>query len=240
MRIYDDEPIRIRANPQPIVSRNLEKRLLTYISAIAASGACVIGAARPAQAKVVVTHTNETIDFQKDTKLDLNNDGIPDFAFGTFGEFCCSTNEAIGPIHFNEIMGRYWASALPSGATVGLDDEFQGQRAVMVGAFVNRTSGTTNYNGGFHDVQNLYLGLAFHLDGQVHFGWARVSNSGSGFGVTTLTEYAYETVPGKAIVTGATGGNSSDEDESSETTPTTKSIKPTLGVLAAGATGRRN
>jgi hypothetical protein len=236
MRIYD-EPIRIPVNPQPILSRDLEKRLLTYASATAAAGACVLAAVPPAQARVVVTHTNETINFEKHTKLDLNNDGIPDFAFGSDFQFCCETNLVIAPFKFNQVMGDYLASALASGVTVGLGNKFQGQREVMEGAFVNRTSGTTNYDGPFHDVQNRYLGLAFRINGELHFGWARISNSGYGFGVTTLTEYAYETVPGKAIVTGATGDGESSEDEASEATPTAKSLPPILGVLATGAAG---
>jgi hypothetical protein len=236
MRIYD-EPIRIPVNPQPIPSRDLEKKLLTYASAAAAAGACVLAAAQPAQARVVVTHTNETINFQKHTKLDLNNDGIPDFAFASDVQFCCSTDLVIAPFKFNQIMGDYLASALASGVTVGLDNKFQGQKEVMLNAFINRTSGTTAYGGPFQDLQNRYLGLAFHINGQLHFGWARISNSGSGFGVTTLTEYAYESVPGKAIVTGATGDGESSDEETSQATPTTKSLPPVLGVLATGAAG---
>ena len=68
------------------------------------------------------------------TKLDLNNDGVPDFGFGSAFQFCCETNLVIAPFKF---MGGYSASALASGVTVGQGDKFVGQKAVMERAFGN-------------------------------------------------------------------------------------------------------
>ena len=60
-----------------------------------------------------------------------------------------------------------------------------------------------------------YLGLKFVIQGQVHYGWARLNvtattASGSG-GMSAgiygaISEYAYETVPNKPILTGQQGG----------------------------------
>jgi len=234
MRLYDI-PIRISVNPKPIRSRGLEKKLVSYISAGTAAGICVAAAAQPAAAKVVVTHTNKTIDFQKQTKLDLNNDGIPDFGFSFEFQFCCETNVVIAPFKFNQVLGAYSASALSSGVTVGKGDKFAGHVAVMQWAFQNRTSGTTNYGGKWLNATDRYLGLAFRINGQPHFGWARLTFTG--FGAATLTEYAYETIPGKAIVTGGASDEESSAEAASGTSAATESVGRGLGVLAAGAAG---
>jgi hypothetical protein len=78
----------------------------------------------------------------------------------------------------------------------------------------------------FSQVQ-AYLGLRFYFKGTIHYGWARVklkSMSRRPNFTVTLTGYAYETIPGRPIVAGATKG--SDEEAGS------------LGALAAGAAGR--
>jgi len=104
------------------------------------------------------------------TKLDLNNDGVPDFGFGSAFQFCCETNLVIAPFKF---MGGYSASALASGVTVGQGDKFVGQKAVMEWAFGNSVN--TAYGGNWYNATGKYLGLAFHVNGQVHFGWARLT-----------------------------------------------------------------
>ena len=68
--------------------------------------------------------------------------------------------------------------------------------------------GNTGRIGQWLNVTNRYLGLKFKIDGKFHYGWARVSVQlpGSFLIDTTLTGYAYETVPGKAIEAGQTAG----------------------------------
>jgi hypothetical protein len=78
--------------------------------------------------------------------------------------------------------------------------------------------------------QSRFLGFRFNINGDTHYRWARVNLviSDSYPGLTaTLTGYAYETIPGKAIVTGETNG------------PDVITLEPgSLGVLAAGSAGR--
>ena len=78
--------------------------------------------------------------------------------------------------------------------------------------------------------KNRYLGLQFVINGQVHYGWARLSVSLTDpslnkFGIyAVLTGYAYEDVPNKPIITGKTKG------------PDVITLDPaTLGHLAGGA-----
>ena len=47
-----------------------------------------------------------------------------------------------------------------------------------------------------------YLGLKIQISGKTHYDWARVVVTGLVNAI--LTGYAYETIPGKAIVTGQT------------------------------------
>ena len=77
-------------------------------------------------------------------------------------------------------------------------------------------------------VGNRYLGLKFVIHGKVHYGWARLSVTLGhhwqyGDVSATLTGYAYETIPNKAIITGKTKG----ED-------VIMFYPDTLGDLAAG------
>jgi len=53
-------------------------------------------------------------------------------------------------------------------------------------------------------------------------------------GPATLTEYAYETIPGKAIVTGDNGENEAGAEKPSAVTPR---VMAALGALALGADG---
>ena len=62
-----------------------------------------------------------------------------------------------------------------------------------------------------NSVRNRYLGLKFVIDGKVHYGWARLNvtlghHRQYGDVSGTLTGYAYETIPNKAITTGKTKG----------------------------------
>jgi hypothetical protein len=79
------------------------------------------------------------------------------------------------------------------------------------------------YYGPWTNVANRFLGLRFKIRGKIHYGWARLTVVDQGFKLTgTLTGYAYETIPNKAIVAGNT-----------RQTEGTESL--TLGHLAGGA-----
>lgn len=81
-----------------------------------------------------------------------------------------------------------------------------------------------------------YLGLQFSVNGEAHFGWARLTVTCENLHViATLTGYAYETVANKAIVAGETKG--ADEEvsaalEDADGGPTRKAVP--LGLLALG------
>jgi hypothetical protein len=89
-------------------------------------------------------------------------------------------------------------------------------------------------NGG-KGVKNRYFGLKFKIKGRFHFGWARITVTTTKNDFTAiLTGYAYETIPGKAIIAGATKG---PDDELTRSFNTHAPQPTTLGMLALGAPG---
>lgn len=212
----------------------LDKKLLAYLTAIGA--ACAASAAIPqrAEAKVVYTPANRVISFNGKSILDLNNDHVADFVFTGWG---LGNNSAAGvfPLNTDHVLtgalGGYWASALPAGAIIGPGAGFTGQRAAMEAACF--CSGTWLYTGPWLNAQNLYLGLEITLNGQHHFGWARITTNANNEFV--LTGYAYETVPGKAIVAGVTTDEQADAAPQRPDNTSAFLGMPSLGLLARGA-----
>lgn len=202
----------------------LNKYLLAYAATAGAAGVSLLALAQPANAEVVYTPANRTI--VEDSRLDLNGDNIPDFAFHGPFAICgtCTYLNVIG-LKFNKMMSS--AHPLVSGVSVGPDDKFRGRGAEMV--FWCTCSGNPATGGPWVGVQNGYMGLEFNIEGAAHFGWARFSVTDKG--AITLTGYAYETVSLKPIVTGNTGSNNNAGESVAE--PPSSS----LGRLALGAAG---
>jgi hypothetical protein len=102
-------------------------------------------------------------------------------------------------------------------------------------------AGPGTCSGPWANVTNRYLALKFVIEGKIHLGWARLSVSCPlrSLAVTaTLTGYAYETVPGKAIRTGQRRDDAEEFNNGGDanlTAPVPKSA--TLGRLAQGAQG---
>jgi hypothetical protein len=75
-------------------------------------------------------------------------------------------------------------------------------------------------------VTDKYLGVVFQINGQVHYGWIRMTvNAGGGAVTGTITGYAYNTVANQSLKAGEPG------------TPQA-ALKPqpaTLGMLSLGA-----
>ena len=113
------------------------------------------------------------------------------------------------------------------------------------GCAASSTSGC-GYSGTFGNwlnVKNRYLGLVFVIGGKTHYGWARLSAGTTRNGGrlrAVLTGYAYETIPGKAIVTGKTAGpdDAGGVEQPSQAFLTAPAPNPaTLGLLATGSPG---
>ena len=136
--------------------------------------------------------------------------------------------------------------ALERGAKIGpagIASAFFGSYAGLVAGTNNtRVGNESYYSRGYWagNLKNRYLGVRFQLKGQTHYGWIRLTvttnvKSGRPSLEATITGYAYETIPGKSIIAGATKG-----PDNTEPTASLNTLVPepaSLGVLALGAPG---
>jgi hypothetical protein len=248
------------------LSDSTHQQLNMYAVAASAAGVGLLALAQPSEAKIVYTPAN--VHIVGKANLDLNNDGITDFQFCAIGDsqsssYCptqrgrralaakhppspFSSNLWIFPAKaINEIWGhlsfrqRPTASALPAGARIGPKGKFSPGYRLM--ATWGSASGQTYYGGPWKNAKRQYLGLKFIIKGKVHYGWARLDVHWHPPKLSaTLTGYAYETVPGKSIITGKRKGPN-DRSMVKQPSPTALPALPpkpaTLGLLSMGADG---
>jgi len=241
---------------------SLHHHLHLYALAATAAGVSVLALAQPSEAEIVYTPANVTIAPNQEYGLDLNNDGIVDFTFKAFGKYFPPVtyinflnvkraqpgNEVAAHLAFNlDFAGGFnFAYALSSGTPISQQARhFSVARATMAWQCACDAGGY--YRGSWlsHSshapLSNRYLGFKFKINGEVHYGWARLNAEGF-FGGAVLTGYAYETVPNQGL-------NAGQEEEQEQETGTKAeqpnpaalaqpSQKPaTLGVLAHGSRG---
>jgi hypothetical protein len=222
------------------LSDSIHQQLNMYALAAGAAGVGILALAQPADAKIVYTSANISIPLNGGlVQIDLNKDGVNDFALSNYSY----QTHGLGDLFLkvvedqssNEIVdanskGHVCGAALPKGAKVGPKSRFhqdptKGLYMRFVGLGGSQSSGT-RFGPWFGLNGQRYLGLKFVVNGKTHYGWARVKVM-SGSVSTTLTGYAYETIPGKPIFAGQTRG------------PNVSTIQPTLGRLATGASAVR-
>ncbi len=242
MSLRNSNPIPRQSRSQKSLNPKLDRRLLNYTAAAGAAAVGVLALAQSSDAEIVFTPTHQMIPMKGTLALDLNGDGITDFTFHHIVASCgmaaeCSqfTEQFLG-INGNTAlngawMGTRWASALPPGKTVGPGEKFASFGSME--QCYTQAGGIPSLTGPWVNVQNKYLGLAFTIDGETHYGWARLSvtiKPGACRPATIfLTGYAYETVAGAPITTGKRSGT----PEVGEVTRP----QPTLGLLAQGCLG---
>jgi hypothetical protein len=221
----------------------LENALLTY-AAVASAVGLVLVSPQQSEAKIIYTPAHQIIGKNARYHLDLNHDRLPDFTLvnkhDCNTDFCIDVLSAI-PAAGNGVEGKPgflsipYAYALKRGALVGPKQPFAGKLM----ASSDSGQGTI---GRWLNVTNGYLGLKFKIHGQTHYGWARLTVKilGSATIRTTLTGYAYETIPNRPIVAGRTIGTD-DPGDTGQTLPimlkNSRSKDSSLGVLALGAPG---
>ena len=229
------------------LSESIHQQLSMYALAASAAGVGALGLGQTAQAKIVYTPANVRIVANAGlVHIDLNHDGIADFGFSNR-----STRQSFGTRELlrvvqskqaNEIWGAHTyssghqvlcAAALPGGTKVGPKGAFQ--QDSPYGQAMAWFDKNGSYGRWLH-VKQAYLGLKFLIKGKTHFGWARVKlDTRQRPFAATLTGYAYETIPGKGIIAGATKGPDAPEPTASFAMPTPRPV--TLGALAIGAPG---
>jgi len=210
------------------LSDSVHRQLNMYALAASAAGVGVLALSKPTEAKIVYTKAHQVIGLNQHYNLDLNHDNVTDFEFsntsGCTDTFCAQVlglSAAAGNGVIGHTTSGHWrlASALQKGAPIG-------RKAHFLPAGMMLEANSSGYDWGlWYDVKNRYLGLEFKIKGQTHYGWARLNVTGRAFGsvTATLTGYAYETIPNKAIIAGKTKG------------PDVITVQPgSLGQLARG------
>jgi len=192
------------------MSHDLEQKLLVY--ALAAAGAAAL--APHARAEIVFTKTNTTLGYGT-LNIDLNRDGIADFILHNY--FIGGSSSF--SIQKLAVQGGADASAKVIGQTQdGRLNAWDAPLSWSIGpnspkGFVNVAGAPALMESGpcvaqcyphgpWGRATNRFLGFQFSINGEVHYGWARlsVSLSNSGYEITAkLTGCAYETQPNTAI-----------------------------------------
>jgi hypothetical protein len=220
-------------------------RLNSYALAASAAGVGLLALAQSAEAEIVYTKTHQLIRINTTYNRDLNHDGLTDFVISNRGcitsTINCETPVSdlyATPAAGNGVQGRVLFSgnyddALHLGARIGPNQMFLGTKALMVFDIESFCSmGTGNF---WCNVTNRYLGLRFTIQGETHYGWARISTGANGHRLEALlTGYAYETVPSRPTIAGLTRYPDDAEPDASNT-PAPEPL--TLGALAMGAPG---
>jgi len=214
------------------LSATVNHKLTLYALAASSAGVGMLAMAQPAEARIVYTPVHLVLS-RGALGLDLNNDGTVDFIlldkYHRNGQTTNSFWLYVNPEHKGNAAagskGTYFRSALAlnRGSVIGSKDRFKGNLMAFACSFMSTTDCRV---GDWFDVSNRYLGLKFTINGKTHYGWARLNvrfelNKGL---TATMTGYAYETIPNKAIVAGKTKG------------PDVVTVEPaSLGHLAQGA-----
>jgi hypothetical protein len=220
------------------ISQRLDKNLVAYMAAAGAAGVGMLAGPQSAQAKVVYTPTNVTV--TTPVAIDLNHDGITDFTLEFFNIWWHSFYIGVTPqVKGNAVRGFGNNSAACGffGVPVGPGEKFAtnsyyGHGVRMAGFFGN---GSTSFSfGPWANVTNRYLGFKFLINGQIHYGWARVSVSNR-VNTVVLTGYAYETTPNTNILEGQISGPEKASSISPFDLLAPAPQPASLGMLARGA-----
>jgi hypothetical protein len=257
----------------------LEKNLWAYAAMASAAGVGMLASAPAAQAKIVYTPEHfvflgaYALDLNHDGIVDFNlvpgkTANIAGSSRASYLSVCHIASRCVSASSSMEepnkdntvrISSGSGALALPAGAKIADGEKFQapGLGALMVVRNYYSVSSSTKAqfwrgpwaNGGKGST-NRYLGFKFKINGQFHYGWARLSVSTPAHGpyTATLTGYAYETTPNKGIVAGQKSGPVEIGDDVENMNPINSTLaandsanaayRPaSLGLLGLGAAG---
>lgn len=243
------------------LSTTLRNHLNMYSLAGSAAGVGVLALAQTAEAEVIYTPAHVPFSgVRTQYRLDLNNDGRSDFTLqlsnSTLGAKFFAVNEINGGKTSNAFVvsprDNTAPLALKAGTPIGPAAHFFGS----IYSYEIMAYATQKHGGDWVNVNDRYLGLKFVAEGNVYYGWARLSVELKGRVLSAvLSGYAYENVPGQEIRAGQTSGTADNPEFASESSPqhisgqagslqnqtSPKAIsrdKPaTLGMLALGAPG---
>jgi hypothetical protein len=196
-------------------SEAMYHRLNAYALTAAATGVASLALAPYASATIVYTPAQVNIvGPHAFYQLDLNHDGVTDFTLGNaittntdqfFWQLKLGVpagNAAVGTFIYHGFIN---VRAMPAGSKIGPGANFYKSEALMASVYYG--GGGLNLGGNWIDKSGRYLGLRFQINGETHYGWARINVQVNTTQLTVysrITGYAYETTPNKPIAAGQT------------------------------------
>jgi hypothetical protein len=214
----------------------LNSRLVAYATAASAAGVVLAALPPPATAEVVYTPANVSIG--SPFSLDLNHDGIADFTLLHCRCFSASGHSLSFRAQLDVPGNGIIDEALAAGAMIGQGQPFITKSTNYGGPVLARGFdylSISRFSGPFANATNKFLGLKFLIDGQVHYGWARLSVPNLFVLPSLVTGYAYETLPNHPIRAGRRTETATAVAPPTLSAPTSTPLS--LGLLASGAYG---
>jgi hypothetical protein len=255
----------MKRSPRPrktaTLSESVHHQLNMYAFAASAAALGVLAVAQAAEAKIVYTPVHRVIGPNRHDRIDLDHNGVSEFTI--INSHFMGSNRSVnwvwarassagydGVAAGSGGLGYFPEQALRKGTVISGRLGFENGAALMAGQCLQQGTDSAppcdsqrKYNaiGPWVDVRDHYLGLIFHIHGEVHYGWARLNVELSRKPLkarVTLTGYAYETTPNKPIIAGRTEGSDDASIQESNAALSTPTPRPaTLGALALGAPG---
>jgi hypothetical protein len=218
-----------------------------YALAASAAGVGALALAQPAEAKIVYTPAHVKLTLNQTYGIDLNHDGSPDIYFGWhtsalgYERVFATANPSLG--NGVAVVGGIPEFAVPivAGAKIGAARHFYANSGCpcLVYGYVGGTKSSWKglWAGTGKGLKNRYLGIELTINGQSHYGWARVTiELPMDTGEALLTGYAYETTANKPIIAGKTKEHDDISIEAPNASLTPATPRPTtLGMWALGA-----
>lgn len=215
---------RSQAAKELVFSEAFHRRLNSYALAAGAAGVSLLALVKPSAAEIIYTKTLHVIGQNSSYNLDFTHDGTTDLTIQNKTSHSCSPEScvsrgsvaAILPGTNEVVFNAYGAVAMKAGMRIGPSDALKGGTERMLYGHDEWSFPT----GSWINVNDRYLGVKFVINGETHYGWARLSvRAVPSFSFTpVVTGYAYETIANKAIIAGqteGTDGNSGAPDSTS-------------------------
>jgi hypothetical protein len=220
------------------LSNQMHRDLSRYALAAGAAGVSALALVQPADGQIVYTPAHVELTPGGTMPVDLNHDGVTDF---TIRQYLYRTGhssnrlEAVPSPHggIKKGVADLLAAAMLPGSNVGDSDAFVHGAAIMA----SLSAYSSAAYGSWLTAKNCYLGVKFHIDGDTHYGWARLTVTYAGpyeQDLALLTGYAYQTQANTSIVAGDEG-NGGDSSAPNGPSAPEATANGTLGALALGS-----
>ncbi|HYV95202.1 MAG TPA: T9SS type A sorting domain-containing protein [Chitinophagales bacterium] len=192
----------------------LSKKLKQY----SAMAGCLLAGSKLADAQIVYTDVNpDAVSLNSVYSLDLNNDGLVDYWITTYLYSSTGTETGyvyVSPVDNNEVANvenypgaqiEFYPAVLNAGDNIDPQLKWDDMSSQTLAYFsLSFTSGYRYTSGNWISQEKKYLGLRFNFNGELHYGWVRLSVS-SEASPCTILDYAYEATPNKMIKAGDIG-----------------------------------